>query len=146
MSADMVFRADTSPMDSTLAKAEDSAERSQQAIMNGFRQAAAAGVIVAEISGSVMGQLYTSYIEFVFVGIDVLKRAGAATSLATFGISGVFMIAQLIAMGFLITQLHQKQSEQAARSSRFVALARMGSIRIIFFPLSIVIYLMEMIL
>ena len=141
MSADMIFRADTSQLDAAQDQAEGDAQRSQAAILNGFRQAAGAGVLVAEISGSAMGQIMTSYIELVFVGIEVTQKAIAATSLATFGISGVFMIAQIIAMGFLITQLQQQKSSQAATSSRVVALLRMGALRIIIFPIW---YLLEM--
>lgn len=142
MSADVVFRADMSQFDSDVDQSANNAKRSQAAIISGFRQAAGAGVLVAEITGSAMGQIMTSYIEVVFTGIEVIQKAAAATSLATFGISGVFMIAQLIAMGFLITQLHQKKTEQAATSSRIVALTRMGTgFRIIIFPIW---YLVEM--
>ena len=135
MSQDIVLRLDTTELDRDLEETQDDVSRANVAMISTIRQTAQAGILVLQVAGVAIDQIFTLFIEGLLVGIEV----STAIAAGTFGITQVFQIGQLIAMIILIRQIRNKQTAAAQQTNAAVQLLRMGTFRFIVGPIMIIV-------
>lgn len=116
---------DSRKLDSQLAAKQDEVKRANLAMISAIRQTAQAGILVLQVAGVAINQIFTLYVESLLVGIEV----AAAISVGTFGLSQIFQIGQIIGMLLLIRQIQQKKRDAAKRTNAAIMLLRMGTYR-----------------
>jgi len=119
--------ADTTKATTAVNRTVEETASANLAMISSIRQTAQAGILVLQIAGVAMDQVLSLFIETVLVGIEVAVKASAATSLATFGLSGFLMIGQIVAMLLLIKQIRAQQTENAHKTNAAVQLLRLGT-------------------
>ena len=125
--SEIVIGADTTNVNIAVEGATENVRSANLAMITAIRQTAQAGILVLQIAGVAIDQVMSLYVETLLVGIEVAVKISSATSLATFGISGFFMIGQIVAMLLLIKQIRSKQVEASHKTSAAVQLLRLGT-------------------
>ncbi len=125
MSSAVVLHADSTPLKRELAETEQEVKNANLAMATAIRQTAQMGMLVLQVSGVVIDQIFRLYIESLLVGIEL----AFAVSAGTFGLTQAFQIAQIIAMMILIRQIRQKKTDAARQTEGAVQLLRMASFR-----------------
>lgn len=100
----------------------DSANR---AMVSNIRQGVQLGLFAAQAMGLMINQTLSLLIEALLLSIEV----GLAISAGTFGLSQIFQIGTIIAMGILIVQIKQKRTKAAQQTQGVVSGLRMISFR-----------------
>ena len=121
---DIVTRLDNTQLKQDLTETEDEVKRANLAMAAAIRQTAQIGMLVLQVSGVVIDQIFRLYIESLLIGIEL----AFAISAGTFGITQAFQIGQIIAMMILIRQVKQKKTDAARQTEGAVQLLRMASI------------------
>jgi len=124
-SDDVVLGLDFSDIEHQLEETEDKVARSRLAMATAIRQTAQAGILVLQVAGAGIDQIFMLYIESLLVGIEV----SLAVSAGTFGLTQAFQIGQIAAMIVQIRQIKQKRASAAASTGAAVQLLRMGTFR-----------------
>ncbi|MCK5616037.1 hypothetical protein KAR91_79980 [Candidatus Pacearchaeota archaeon] len=122
---DIVTRLDNTQLKRDLDETENEVKRANLAMAAAIRQTAQLGMLVLQVSGVVIDQIFRLYIESLLIGIEL----AFAVSAGTFGITQAFQIGQIIAMMVLIRQIKQKKTDAARQTEGAVQLLRMASFR-----------------
>lgn len=138
----IVTRLDNTQLKRDLDETQDEVKRANLAMLTAIRQTAQAGILILQLSGVAIDQLFSLYIETLLVGAEVIGTLAAGS----FGATLIFQSGQLIAMLILIRQIKQKKTEAAQKTSQTVQLLRMGTYRIIVFPIIFVIKIIQVII
>jgi len=115
----------TNELDRELADTEDRVDRANLAMLTAIRQTAQAGILVIQLAGIAVDQIFLLYVESLIVGLEV----AFAVEAGTFGISNVLQVGQIIAMLILIRQIKTKQTAAATKTNAAVQLLRMSTFR-----------------
>ena len=121
--SELVIGADTSQVDVKLTDVENKVRTSNLAMITAIRQTAQAGILVLQVAGVAIDQVFALFVETLLVGIELSLTIAAGT----FGITQVFQIGQIVAMLLLIRQIRTKQQGAQQQTSAAVQLLRMGS-------------------
>ena len=123
--SDVVVGIDSTRLDKELAETEQEVKNANAAMATAIRQTAQMGMLVLQVSGVVIDQIFRLYIESLLIGIEL----AFAISAGTFGLTQAFQIGQIIAMMILIRQVKQKRTDAARQTEGAVQLLRMASFR-----------------
>ena len=123
----IVTRLDNTQLKKDLNETEQDVRRSNLAMITAIRQTAQAGILVLQVAGVAIDQVFALFVETLLVGIELSFRIAAATSIATFGITGVLQIGQIVAMLLLIRQIRTKQQGAQQQTAAAIQLLRMGT-------------------
>ena len=138
----LIIDVDNSRVKKELKDTEDEVSRSNLAMLTAIRQTAQAGILILQLSGVAIDQLFSLYIETLLVGAEVIGTLAAGS----FGATLIFQSGQLIAMLILIRQIKQKKTEAAQKTSQTVQLLRLGTYRFIVFPIIFAIKIIQVII
>ncbi len=122
---DIVTRLDNTQLKRDLDETEQEVKNANAAMASAIRQTAQMGMLVLQVSGVVIDQIFRLYIESLLIGIEL----AFAISAGTFGLTQAFQIGQIIAMMILIRQVKQKKTDAARQTEGAVQLLRMASFR-----------------
>ena len=125
MSSAVVLHADSTPLKQELAQTEQEVKNANAAMATAIRQTAQMGMLVLQVSGVVIDQIFRLYIESLLIGIEL----AFAVSAGTFGLTQAFQIGQIIAMMILIRQVKQKRTDAARQTEGAIQLLRYASFR-----------------
>ena len=123
---DLVTRLDNTQLRRDVTETEEEVKNANLAMATAIRQTAQMGMLVLQVSGVVIDQIFRIYVESLLVGIEL----AFAVSAGTFGITQAFQIGQIIAMMILIRQIKQKRVDAARQTEGAVQLLRMASFRL----------------
>ncbi len=122
---DIVTRLDNTQLKRDLTETEQEVKNANAAMATAIRQTAQMGMLVLQVSGVVIDQIFRLYIESLLVGIELAFTISAGT----FGLTQAFQIGQIIAMMVLIRQIKTKQTDAARQTEGAVQLLAMASFR-----------------
>lgn len=117
----IALQGDRGPLKEEITKAEQEAERASRSITQTIRRTAQNAMLVLQISGVVIDQVFRLYLESLLVGIEVVSAIAGGT----LGISTVFQVGQIIAMLILIRRIKQGRADAARQTEGAVQLLRM---------------------
>jgi hypothetical protein len=121
----LILGADTTELDRTLIQKDQEVKNANLAMISAIRQTATASILVLQVVGVAIDQVFALLVEAVLTTIEVV----VAIKGATFGISQVFQIGQIVGMLLLIRQIRQKRTKAAQQTNAAIMLARMGAQR-----------------
>ena len=110
---------------SQIQETESEVRRANAAMATAIRQTAQMGMLVLQVSGVVIDQIFRLYIESLIIGIELAFTISAGT----FGLTQALQVGQIIAMMLLIRQIKQKKVAAARQTEGAVQLLRMASFR-----------------
>ena len=123
--SDILLGVNSSAFDRDLDAKKQEVEAARLAMATAIRQTAQMGMLVLQVSGVVIDQIFRLYIESLIVGIELAFTISAGT----FGLTQAFQIGQIIAMMMLVRQIKQKKTDAARQTEGAVQLLRMASFR-----------------
>lgn len=100
-----------------------------RAMVSGVRQGVQLGIFAAQAMGFMIDQTLSLVVEALLLSIEVALRIQAATSIATFGITGFIQIGAVISMFILVHQIQTEQKEKAQQTQAIVSGLRMAGFR-----------------
>ena len=121
----LIVDADVSPVRTTLERTEREVKQANLAMISAIRQTAQAGILVLQVAGVAIDQVFALYVEVLLTGLEL----AATISAGSFGLGGVFLAGQIIAMVILIRQIRAKRTAAAQQTNAAVQLLRMGTYR-----------------
>ncbi len=123
--SDLVVGVDVSPVRTELERTEKEVKQANLAMISAIRQTAQAGILVLQVAGVAIDQIFALYVEVLLTGLEL----AATVSAGSFGLGAIFLAGQIVAMLILIRQIRAKRTESAQKTNAAVQLLRMGTYR-----------------